>query len=196
MRIATAFQTPLLLTSFHRILSLSSSPSPLSPSFCLHHHPTPVLSLVPPPSSPSFRSWFQAAKSSDIPTLTRLIRTGSIPNALVRDSTSNRTALHFAAASADVATVRALFEIARGIGGATQHFSHHTNDALALINLTDKEGCTSLHFAAARADEEGLYVVKTLILYGADVTMREERGLSPADIAARSDVVQVLTQAS
>lgn len=191
----TAFQNPFPVTPLPRPYLSSFSPICLSFSHPHRRHP-PVLTLnLPPPSSPS-HSWFRAAKSGDILTLTRLIRTGSIPSALTPDSTSGRTALHSAAASADSATIRALFELARGVGGATQHFGHLTNDALAFVNLADKEGTTPLHLAAMRTDEEGRDVVRTLISLGANISARDGKGFCPADVAVRSDVVQALNQVS
>lgn len=93
-----------------------------------------------------------------------------------------------------MATVRALFELARGVGGATQHFGHLTNDALTFVNLADRKGTTPLHLAALRTDEEGLDVVKALISLGANVSACDRRGFRPADVAVLSDIVQVLNQ--
>lgn len=189
----TAFQNPFPLTPFNRLF-LTTPPPPCLSISSSSRHPSPILALNPPPPTPPSHSWFRAAESADIPTLTRLIRTGSIPTALIPHSTSSRTALHFAAASADVATVRALFELARGVGGATQHFGHLTNDALAFVNLADRKGTTPLHLAALRTDEEGLDVVKALISLGANVSACDRRGFRPADVAVLSDIVQVLNQ--
>lgn len=112
-------------------------------------------------------AWFNHAKSGDIYSLTRLIRTGEIYDPLIVDSSSNRTALHFAAEYADAATVRALFEMARGVGGVRQDFCHRIDRASALIGMEDANGKTALIYASERLDKEGEEVVKVLKALGA-----------------------------
>lgn len=147
------------------------------------------------PAPAAYQEWFQAARSGDIPSMTRLIRSGAISTALVREQKTGRTALHAAAADSDAATVRAVFELARGVGGARQDFMHRTGDALWLVSLADNHGSTPLHFAAARSDEDSLAVVKALLALGANSTATDENGVMPVDVArerGRRDVLEAL----
>lgn len=126
-----------------------------------------------------------------------MVRSGVIETALLQDSANEQTALHAAAAQADAMTVRALFELARGVGGVRQDFRHRTDEARLLMNMRDAGGDTPLHFAAARKDDEAVMVVQTLLVLGADTGMRNNQGKSPVDVVneeGRRDVVELLSR--
>lgn len=141
--------------------------------------------------------WFRAARLGDIPQMTRMIRQGLIATALVQHSDDRQTALHAAAAQADAMTVSALFEFARGVGGARQDFAHRTDDAALLVNMKDAHGNTPLHLAAARQDDGAPAVVQKLLLFGADLAATNNTGERPMDVvkvSGRGDVIKLLTR--
>lgn len=149
------------------------------------------------PAPTAVPEWFQAARSGDIAQMTRLIRSGAVTTALIQDKETRQTALHAAAAESDAATVRALFELARGVGGARQDFAHRTNEAVQLLNVTDANGNTPLHFAAGRSDEGSITVVKALLSLGGDPAAPNENGETPGDVAerrGRKDILELLSQ--
>lgn len=136
------------------------------------------------PSPTGLKQWFQAARFGDVAAMTKLVRAGEVTTALVQDEETQKTALHVAAAESDATTVRALFELARGVGGAKQDFAHRTTDALRLMNMADAQGDTPLHIAAARSDENSVAVVETLLSLGADASLTNEQGATAAQVAS------------
>lgn len=106
--------------------------------------------------------------------------------------------MHFAAEHGDVACILALFELARGVGGATVHFSHLKEEALRLVNMPDGNGDVPLHLAARRGGADAVHVVEALLRLGARVDAVDGRGRTARVVAEESgsvDVVAVLRRA-
>lgn len=161
----------------------------------LREEPQPSFSQAARQQPSAEAEWFQAAKSGDIPTLSRLVRTGAITSVNVTDPDTGRNAVHFAAIGAHLDSLYALFELARGVGGAQQDFSHHQANAVNLFAATDATGRSPLHYAVMTRSPNAIRIVDKLIDYGVNPNSLDSDGRSAADIAlmsGRADIEQLI----
>lgn len=136
---------------------------------------------TPPPTPPDadvVASFLAAAEHADIQAMTRPVRSGAIRDITqARDPGNNQTALHKVAIAGRSDAVLALFELARGVGGAEPHYSHYSAAAAALIAAVDERQRTALHVAAN--DD----VAERLIALGASTFVTDSDGYTPAQVA-------------
>lgn len=131
--------------------------------------------------------WLEAARRGDIAALTRLVRDGfDVIDAA--DATSGTSALHAVSALAREDCICAIFELARGVGGATVHDRGH-RDWLArrVMDQVDSDGRNAMHYAATAADTCGASYIHAAIArldaYGVSDRSVDKNGALPVDIA-------------
>ena len=68
-----------------------------------------------------------------------------------------------------------------------EYLCHHPE----ILNLQDKCGNTALHYACQEEFNPSAHVIRTLLHFGADITIKNNLGLSPMDVATK-DTVNIL----
>lgn len=147
------------------------------------HRQSVVLSVSP--RSELHESILIAGSEGDVARLSRAARILKDPIAQIVDA-NGATALHLAAEGGSADAVAALFEIARGVGGAMVQYGHDGRAALALVQARDLNGATALHYAARSKLAGALGAAERLLRFGALVDQRDERGMSALDYAVKA----------
>lgn len=98
------------------------------------------------------------------------------------------TPMHIAAQIDCVDAVSALFEVARGTGGATVQYGHNDKAAHEFVSMADLQGCTALHYAATAG---ALLAAQRLLQLGADSKAVDKLGRTPTDCASAAGHVEL-----
>lgn len=131
------------------------------------------------------KEWLAAAHRADILKLTSLVRNGFDDiGASYRET--GTSALHIVSALAREDCICAIFELARGVGGAFAHYGHRDSYARQVLNQTDFSGRNALHYAACASDAMGdgyiSATIKRLLLLGVPL-LQDQEGLTPLRLA-------------